>query len=808
MNGKGNRKLLPGNDIMNEKVLKTLEYDKIISQLASFAGSPLAKQTCTELTPSSDLCEIQARQQETSDALSRLLRRGSISFSGVTDVRGILKRLEIGSILSIGELLRICKLLEVCARVKAYSRGDTEEDSRDSLDELFEALQPLTPVSSEIRRCIISEDELSDDASGTLFKIRRSMRQTNDKIHAQLTSMVNGSARTYLQDAVITMRNGRYCIPVKAEHRGQVPGMIHDQSSTGSTLFVEPMAVVKLNNELRELELKEEQEIEVILSTLSSLVASETETISDDLELLTRLDVIFAKAQLSRSYNGSEPKFNMNGWIRIKKGRHPLLDKKKVVPIDIHLGRDFQLLIITGPNTGGKTVSLKTVGLFTLMGQAGLHIPAFDGSELSIFEEVFADIGDEQSIEQSLSTFSSHMTNIVSILGKATDRSLVLFDELGAGTDPTEGAALAIAILSNLHRRGARIMATTHYSELKVFALSTPGVENGCCEFSVETLRPTYRLLIGVPGKSNAFAISSKLGLSDEIIEEAKTHLTEQDESFEDLITDLENSRVTIEKEREEIDRYKQEIQTLKKRLEQKQDKLENSREAILRKANEEARAILQDAKDYADTTMRNFNKFGKANVSAREMEQERDRLRKKLSGVEKNLAIKTEKKPKKELKAKDLKIGDAVKVLSLNLKGTVSTLPNDKGNLYVQMGILRSQVNIKDLERIDEPDITGPGVSKGAGGSGKIKMAKSASVSMELNLLGKTVDEAIAELDKYLDDAYLAHMPSVRIVHGKGTGALRKGVHNYLKRNKHVKSFRLGEFGEGDAGVTIVEFK
>ena len=808
MNGKGNREPLPGNDIMNEKVLKTLEYDKIISQLASFAGSPLAKQTCTELTPSSDLCEIQARQRETSDALSRLLRRGSISFSGVTDVRGILKRLEIGSILSIGELLRICKLLEVCARVKAYSRGDTEEDDRDSLDELFEALQPLTPVSSEIRRCIISEDELSDDASGTLFKIRRSMRQTNDKVHAQLTSMVNGSARTYLQDAVITMRNGRYCIPVKAEHRGQVPGMIHDQSSTGSTLFVEPMAVVKLNNELRELELKEEQEIEVILSTLSSLVASETATISDDLELLTRLDVIFAKAQLSRSYNGSEPKFNMNGWIRIKKGRHPLLDKKKVVPIDIHLGRDFQLLIITGPNTGGKTVSLKTVGLFTLMGQAGLHIPAFDGSELSVFEEVFADIGDEQSIEQSLSTFSSHMTNIVSILGKATDRSLVLFDELGAGTDPTEGAALAIAILSNLHRRGARIMATTHYSELKVFALSTPGVENGCCEFSVETLRPTYRLLIGVPGKSNAFAISSKLGLSDEIIEEAKTHLTEQDESFEDLITDLENSRVTIEKEREEIDRYKQEIQTLKKRLEQKQDKLENSREAILRKANEEARAILQDAKDYADTTMRNFNKFGKANVSAREMEQERDRLRKKLSGVEKNLAIKTEKKPKKELKAKDLKIGDAVKVLSLNLKGTVSTLPNDKGNLYVQMGILRSQVNIKDLERIDEPDITGPGVSKGAGGSGKIKMAKSASVSMELNLLGKTVDEAIAELDKYLDDAYLAHMPSVRIVHGKGTGALRKGVHNYLRRNKHVKSFRLGEFGEGDAGVTIVEFK
>lgn len=790
---------------MNEKVLKTLEYDKIIDQLAALAGSTLAKDKCKNLKPSSILSEIQAAQRETSDALSRLLRRGNISFSGVTDVRGTLKRLEIGSILSMEELLRICKLLEVCARVKSYSRKDAGEDTGDSLDDLFEALQPLTPVSSEIRRCIISEDELSDDASPALFRLRRSMRQTNDRVHAQLASMVNGSVRSYLQDAVITMRNGRYCIPVRAEYRGQVPGMIHDQSSTGSTLFIEPMAVVKLNNELRELELKEEQEIEVILSTLSSLVAQETETIRDDLTLLTQLDVIFAKAQLSRSYNGSEPVFNEKGWINIKKGRHPLLDKKKVVPIDIHLGKDFQLLIITGPNTGGKTVSLKTVGLFTLMGQAGLHIPAFDGSELAVFEEVFADIGDEQSIEQSLSTFSSHMTNIVSILEKATSRSLALFDELGAGTDPVEGAALAISILSNLHRRGTRTMATTHYSELKVFALSSPGVENGCCEFNVETLRPTYRLLIGVPGKSNAFAISSKLGLSDEIIEEAKTHLTEQEESFEDLITDLENSRTTIEKEREEIDRYKQEIQTLKKRLEQKQDKLDNSREAILRKANEEARAILQDAKDYADTTMRNFNKFGKANISAKEMEQERDKLRKKLSGVEKNLTLKAEKKPKKELKAKDLKIGDSVKVLSMNLKGTVSTLPNDKGNLYVQMGILRSQVNIKDLELIEEPGVTGPGLGKGTGGSGKIKMAKSASVSMELNLLGKTVDEAIAELDKYLDDAYLAHVPSVRIVHGKGTGALRKGVHTYLRRNKRVKSFRLGEFGEGDAGVTIV---
>lgn len=791
---------------MNQKALRTLEYHKIIEQLTEAAGSTLGKEVCRNLVPSVNLSEIQTWQRETSDALSRIYQKGSLSFSGVYDVRGSLKRLEIGSILGIDELLRLCKLLETCARVKAFSRRETDEEGRDTLDDMFEALMPLTPLSAEIRRCIVSEDEISDDASPKLRQIRRSMKQTNDKIHSQLASMVNGSARTYLQDAVVTMRGGRYCIPVKAEHRSQVPGMIHDQSSTGSTLFVEPMAVVKLNNDLRELELREEQEIEVILSNLSDQAAENREVIEDNLSLLTQLDVIFARAQLSKSYNGSEPRFNEDGRIRIKKGRHPLLDKKKVVPIDIHLGKDFDLLIITGPNTGGKTVSLKTVGLFTLMGQAGLHIPAFDGSELALFHEVFADIGDEQSIEQSLSTFSSHMTNIVSILGQANERSLVLFDELGAGTDPTEGAALAISILSTLHRRGIRTMATTHYSELKVFALSTPGVENGSCEFNVETLRPTYRLLIGIPGKSNAFAISSKLGLPDEIIEEAKTHLSEQDESFEDLISDLEHSRVTIEQEREEIERYRKEIRTLKDRLQQKQEKLDTNREAILRKANEEALKILEEAKEYADTTIKNLNKLGKANSSAKELERERTRLREKMTGVEKNLTLKNEKKAKKEIKPQQLKIGDSVKVLSLNLKGTVSTLPNAKGDLFVQMGILRSQVNVKDLELLDEPSITAPGYHKTGGG--KIKMSKSASVSTEINLLGKTVDEAIAELDKYLDDAYLAHIPSVRIVHGKGTGALRKGVHNFLRRHKYVSSYRLGEFGEGDAGVTIVEFK
>ena len=794
---------------MNPKALKTLEYNKIIDKLTEFAGSALAKEMCRNLQPSTDLYEIQALQKETSDALSRIYQKGAVSFRGVRDICGSIKRLEIGAIIGINELLSICSLLDVCSKVKAYSRNDRDPDFEDSLEAMFQALQPLTPVSSEIRRCIASEEELNDDASPALFKIRRSMRQIYDKVHAQLQTMVNGSARTYLQDAVVTMRNGRYCIPVKAEHRGQIPGMIHDQSSTGSTLFVEPMAVIKLNNDLRELELKEEKEIEMILATLSARCGEETEALRDDLDLLTKLDFIFARAQLSRSMNGTQPDFNEEGRILIKKGRHPLLDKKKVVPIDIQLGKDFELLIITGPNTGGKTVSLKTVGLFTLMGQAGLHIPAFDHSELSVFHEVFADIGDEQSIEQSLSTFSAHMTNTVSILKESDDRSLVLFDELGAGTDPTEGAALAIAILSNLHRRGSRVMATTHYSELKVFALSTPGVENGCCEFDVETLRPTYRLLIGVPGKSNAFAISQKLGLSQDIIEEAKTHLTKQDEDFEDLLADLEQKRVTIEQERDQINSYKEEIRELKQRLESKQEKLDLSRDKILREANEQARNILQEAKDYADTTIRNFQKYGKAaGVSAKDMEKERGKLREKMSTVDKKLSAKNAapKKSHKQLTAKDLHIGDSIKVLSLNLKGTVSTLPDAKGNLFVQMGILRSQVNIRDLEKLDDTVITGGNFSKT--GSGKIKMSKSASVSTEINLLGKTVDEAIMELDKYLDDAYIAHLPSVRIVHGKGTGALRKGVHNYLRRQKHVKSYRLGEFGEGDAGVTIVEFK
>ena len=792
---------------MNEKALRTLEYTKIIERLTELAGSSIGKELCRNLRPSSNLAEIEAAQKQTSDALSRIYQRGSISFSGVQDVRGSLKRLEIGGSLSALELLRIAKLLETTSRVKSFGRLENSDREKDSLDDMFDGLQPLANLYNEIYRCILSEDEIADDASPALAKIRRSIRQTNDRVHTQLASLVNGSSRTYLQDAVITMRNGRYCVPVKSEYKGQVPGMIHDQSSTGSTLFIEPMAIVKLNNELRELELQEQKAIEAVLAELSNMAAAENENIADNFQILTQLDFIFARAMLSKSYNGTEPIFNENGHINIKKGRHPLLDKKSVVPIDIWLGKDFRLLVITGPNTGGKTVSLKTVGLFTLMGQAGLHIPAFDHSELSVFDEVFADIGDEQSIEQSLSTFSSHMTHTVSILKEATDRSLVLFDELGAGTDPTEGAALAIAILNELHSRGTCTMATTHYSELKVFALTTPGVENGCCEFSVETLRPTYRLLIGVPGKSNAFAISGKLGLPEHIIEDARSRISEQDESFEDLLSDLEHSRITIEKEQEELARYKAEAASLKAQLEKKQERLDSAKERILAEANEKAHTILREAKEYADETIKNFNKYGKAaGVSISDMERERTRLREKMNAAEKNMAKKTPAKAKKAVDPKALRVGDSVKVLSLNLKGTVSTLPDAKGNLFVQMGILRSQVNLRDIEPIDEPVITAPNFNRT--GSGKIKMAKSSSVGIELNLLGKTSDEAISELDKYLDDAYIAHLPSVRIVHGKGTGALRKAVHNYLRRCKIVAEYHLGEFGEGDAGVTIVTFK
>ena len=792
---------------MNTKVLSVLEYNKITQKLADYASSAPGKDMCLKLVPFSDLNMIEEAQINTQDAFNRLIRKDGINFGSNKDVTLSMKSLEIGAALSAPELLATAKFLGNVNRVKAYGRKERPDEADDSLTESFNTLEPLTQIAEEINRCILSEDEIADDASATLKKIRREIAATNDKIHSQLTSMLNGSVRSYLQDAVITMRDNRYCIPVKAEYKSQVAGMIHDQSSTGSTVFIEPAAVVNLNNKIRELLMDEQKEIEVILADLSAKLSEYTFEIIEDQKIMTKLDFIFAKGRLAIEQNASRPVFNTEHIINIRKARHPLLPKDKVVPIDIRLGEEFDLLIVTGPNTGGKTVSLKTVGLLSLMGQAGLHIPAGDRSRLSIFKKIYADIGDEQSIEQSLSTFSAHMKNIVAILKNADEDSLCLFDELGAGTDPTEGAALAIAILEHLHDRGIRTMATTHYSELKVYALSTSFVENACCEFNVETLSPTYRLLIGIPGKSNAFAISKRLGLKDNIIEAAKLQIEKDKESFEDLISDLETKRVVVERDREEIAQSKKRIKELEQALEKKQNRIDEQKENILREAREEAREILQDAKETADDMIMSLNKANQG-IDVRELEKKRSDLRGKIGQTNSKLSLNTEKPRKKELKPEKLKLGDDVRVLSMGLKGTVNSLPDSKGNLFVQCGIIRTKVNVSDLELIEEDSIKETVSKKNRSNMSRIKMSKSYSISSEINLLGRTVDEAIHELDKYLDDAYLAHLPSVRIVHGKGTGALRNAVVNHLKRVKYVESFRQGEFGEGDAGVTIAVFK
>ncbi len=792
---------------MNKKVLHTLEYDKIINQLTELAYSPLGREYCQNLLPQSDLEWITRSQRETSDALTHILTKGEVSFSGVSDIRPSIKRLNVGSTLSTSELLAISRLLSCASSIKTFFRQSLREDDTtgDSLNERYQLIEPLTPLMQEIKKCIIAEDEIADDASTGLMHVRRQLKISNNRIHEQLGTILNNS-RSMLQDAIITMRNGRYCLPVKAEYRSTFHGMLHDQSATGSTLFIEPASVVKLNNEIRELELKEQEEIEKVLAELSNLAAEQIFFLEQNFQILSELDFIFAKAMLSKHQKGTEPKFPPENYIEIKQGRHPLIDSKKVVPINLHLGKDFSLLVVTGPNTGGKTVSLKTMGLFSLMGQAGLHIPAFDGSCLRVFHEIYADIGDEQSIEQSLSTFSSHMVNTVSILEHADDNSLVLFDELGAGTDPVEGAALATAILSNLHQRGTSVMATTHYSELKLYALQTPGVENACCEFDVTTLRPTYRLLIGVPGKSNAFAISGKLGLSSDIIEDAKERVSSDAKNFEDVLSDLEATRIKLEKEHKAASEGRKEISRLKKELREKNQKLDASKEKILQNANQEASQILSEAKNFADETIRKYTKWAKSDKHIQEMEEERAKLRGQLNKHQSQVGVKPQKRQTKKLKASDLKIGSNVRILSLNSNGTVSTLPNEKGDLFVHAGLLRTQVNIKDLELL--PEEKPQPAPKNKSGSGKIRMEKSASIRQDINLIGMTVDEAMPVLNKYLDDAYLAHMTQVTVIHGRGTGALRTAVHNQLKRLKYVKSFRLGEFGEGDMGVTIVTFK
>lgn len=790
---------------MNNKSLSTLEYNKIISRLVSFACSDGAKQILHKLEPMTDIDKINTALDYTNDALTRVYQKGSVDFSRIKDIRGSIARLKVGSSLNALELLNISMLLECAAHIKGYY-----EQRADSIQPLIDMLDPVTLLNNAIKKCIISEDEISDDASANLRSIRRQKNIAADRIHTELNKILNSpSTRTYLQDYVITTRQGRFCLPVKAEYKSLMPGMVHDQSSTGSTVFIEPAAVVKLNNDIRELELKEQAEIEVILADLSAKAAEYTDSLLSDYEILTNLDCIFAKALLSRHFNCSRPVMNNKGIVNIKKGRHPLIEPHTVVPIDIYLGTDFNLLIITGPNTGGKTVSLKTVGLLTLMAQAGLNIPALEHSDIAVFDNIFADIGDEQSIEQSLSTFSSHMTNTVDILKKADSNSLILFDEIGAGTDPTEGAALAIAILDSLHRRNITTMATTHYSEIKMYALTTDGVENACCEFDVQSLRPTYRLLIGVPGKSNAFAISKKLGLSDNIINDASRRLDSEDIKFEDLVTDLEQSRVTIEREREELNEYKAQIAQLKSELTKKTERLDERTDNIIRKANEEAARILKDAKEYADKTINAMNKHG---MTVKELEKHRSAIREKMNKRQEKLKIEPANNIS-EHKAHDIsefKVGMHVKVLTMNVIGTVSQIHKNKNQVTVLVGSLSTKMDIKNLAILKgykDPAETSS-KPKGAGGSGKIKMSKSSSVSSEINLLGYTVDEAIAVLDKYLDDAYIARIPQVRIVHGKGTGALRSGITSYLHGVPYIKEFRLGQIGEGVEGVTIVTFK
>ncbi len=795
---------------MNKRTLRVLEYYKIIEQLTGFATCPVGKRLCEKLKPSTDRTEIERNQELTADALARVYQQGSISFSGVYPIGEALKRVSVGAALSVSELLDVAKLLKVAKRVQQYGsqakerEGVGAEGRTDSLTGYFDALMPLEHLEREINRCILSEDEIADDASAALKDIRRSMKAANNKVHDVLNGIVSKQAnQSMLQDALVTMRNGRYCIPVKAEYKGQFPGMVHDQSATGSTFFIEPMAVVDLNNEIKELAAKEAMEIEKILADLSGQVALYRESIETDVSLLTEMDFIFAKAAFAKACDGTRPEFNDKGVVEIKKGRHPLLEKHSVVPVDIRLGEEFSMLIITGPNTGGKTVSLKTLGLLTLMGQSGLHIPAFQGSKLSVFRDVFADIGDEQSIEQSLSTFSSHMSNIVYIMKHAGRDTLVLFDELGGGTDPVEGSALAIAILNELHSRDIRCMATTHYSELKTFAMTTEGIENACCEFDVDTLSPTYHLLIGIPGKSNAFAIAEKLGLPSGVIEGAKAQVDSSAIDMETLLADLEKSKKTIEQEKEEIAANKEEIQRLKDRLASKNEHIEQRKQDILRNAREEARDILEEAKAFADASIRKYNNWEKKpdTASNRDMEKARGEIRDKLNAVNSSLEYRTPER-KSASKPEDFHIGDTVRVLSLNLEGTVRSLPNQKGELTVQMGILQSTVKLSDVEPVKGAKKPNPEPKNAY----RAPAGKAKSIKPEINLLGLTVDEAIMELDKYLDDACLSHLNQVRVVHGKGTGALRKGIHEYLKRQSYVKSFRLGEYGEGDAGVTIVE--
>ncbi len=792
---------------MNERTSRILEFDKIIERLAGLTVSSLGREAAEALTPEKDFNKVQELLRETSDGVSFIVRKGSPPLGGIHDIRATLKRVEVGSVLNPGELMRVGDVLRVSRNMKNYGSNDVEMSDDNTVRQMISCLETNKRIEDKIHMCILSEEEIADGASQTLSNIRRQIKDAQNSIKEKLSSIIRSSKyQKFMQDAIVTMRGDRYVVPVKQEYRSEIPGLVHDSSSSGATLFVEPMAVVEANNNIKQLKVKEQAEIERILYELTADVEGISTMLKANLSILAKLDFIFAKSKLSTNYNCVCPKLNSRGYTVIKKGRHPLLDPKCVVPTDFWIGDQFNTLIITGPNTGGKTVTLKTVGLFTMMTQAGLHIPANEGTEVSTFDKIFADIGDEQSIEQSLSTFSSHMKNIVKILESADNRSLVLFDELGAGTDPTEGAALAMSILECLHQTGAVTVATTHYSELKVYAISTKGVENACCEFDVETLKPTYRLLIGIPGKSNAFAISQRLGLQGNIIERAKEFLTQEDIKFEDMLLNIEKNRSEAEKERIKAESYRLEIENLKNELEEQKRKLNIQKEKILREAKEDARRILLDAKqESADiiAEMKRLEAEAEAAQRDRQLEEVKSRLKNRINKIEDSLAESLMPKQGYTKPPKDLKPGDSVLIVNLNQKGTVVTPPNRDGEAIVQAGIMKINVHVTNLKLVDEQKAQIEKI-----GVGKIGMSKSKSVSNEVDVRGLYLDDAIEIVDKYLDDAAIAGLNEVTIIHGKGTGILRSGIHQFLKSNKHVGSYRLGKYGEGESGVTIVELK
>ena len=796
---------------MNEKVFKTLEFDKILGKLKGYAVSPMGKEEAENLKPSTEVYEINKWQNETSDAAAMIMRKGAIPLGGLHEIRPQLKRVSMGGTLGIDELMNICEFLYVCRKIKNYSINENKDESYEHIGELFDLVVPLTRLEKEISRVILSETEIADDASAELRSIRREIKVSNDRIRDQLNSIINSQGyRNMLQDYVITIRNDRYCVPVKSEYRNSFNGMIHDQSNTGSTLFMEPMSVVQLNNKIKELKIKEKAEIEKILQQLSEVVRENSDVLAANLNIIAQLDFIFAKGSLALEMNATKPVFNTKGYINIKRGRHPLLDSKTVVPIDIYLGGDFTTLLITGPNTGGKTVALKTLGLFTIMGQAGLHIPAFDNSDLGVFDEVFADIGDEQSIEQNLSTFSAHMRNTVSILENVTPYSLVLFDELGAGTDPVEGAALAMSVIQSLKKRNIRTAVTTHYSELKVYALSTEGVENASCEFDVESLKPTYRFLIGIPGKSNAFAISKRLGLMDEIIENAKAFIKSDEAKFEDVIADLEISKKSVVYEQERAEQFRKEAEGLKKEVEKQKKKIEEQKEKIIASAREEAKAIYQRAKEEADSIIKEMNRDARNKASQQKMNESRQKIKNSLANTDSEISKMLAKRRKKGKVPDKLNIGDSVYVVSLDTHAHVLTMPDEKKEVFVQAGIMKFKVPVAELV-IDDFSIQENTAKKNErknNVSSKVRAGKSMGIKTEIDCRGQLVTEALGNVDKYIDDAYLAGLKNITIIHGKGTGALRSAVQEYLRKNPHVKSYRPGVYGEGETGVTVVELK